>query len=109
MDINRDLIRGSLSLLILSLLNQEGDLYGYLITKLIKEKTENILDFREGTLYPALYKLEENNLIKSKTFEVNGRKRKYYSITDKGIKELEIKKGEFVKFNTLVKGVIGYA
>lgn len=109
MEVNRDLVRGSTSLLILSLLNQEGDLYGYRITKLIKEKTENILDFKEGTLYPALYKLEENKWIKSKISEVNGRKRKYYRITDQGIKHLEILQREWVNFNKLVNGVIGYA
>jgi len=109
LEIDRDLVRGSTSLLILSLLNQEGDLYGYLIIQLIKERTENILDFKEGTLYPALYRLEENKWIESKTLEVNGRKRKYYSITDNGIKQLEIKQREWINFNKLVNGVIGNA
>jgi PadR family transcriptional regulator, regulatory protein PadR len=109
MEINRDFVRGCTSLLILSLLHKEGSLYGYQITKLIKERTENVLDYKEGTLYPALYKLEQELFIKSEYAEVNGRKRRYYLITEKGIKQLEVKEKEWYTVIKLVNGVIRYA
>jgi PadR family transcriptional regulator, regulatory protein PadR len=109
MEINRDFVRGCTSLFILSLLNQEGSLYGYQITKLIKEKTENMLDYKEGTLYPALYKLEQELCIKSEYTEVNGRKRRNYTITEKGMRQLAVKEKEWHTVTKLVNGVIKYA
>ncbi|BCJ87451.1 PadR family transcriptional regulator [Effusibacillus dendaii] len=109
MEIDRDFIRGSTALLILSLLEREGELYGYQITKLIKDRTEGILDFKEGTLYPALYKLEEDAFITSEWIDTTGRKRRYYRITAKGKERLSQKKKEWNVFTRLVNGVIDYA
>lgn len=106
---DRDLIRGSISLLILSLLKQEGPLYGYQITKLLRERSDEEISLKEGTLYPALYKLEEAALIKSEWKEINGRKRRYYQITSRGIKKLEQKKQEWNLFKKIISGVVDYA
>lgn len=106
---DRDLIRGSIALLILSLLKKEGPLYGYQITKLIQERSNSEINLKEGTLYPALYKLEEAALIESEWMEINGRKRRYYKITSKGLKEVEQKKREWDLFKKIISGVVDFA
>ncbi len=76
MEIDKGLIGGSTVLMLLSLL-ENGDCYGYEIIKKIDEKSGNIFKFKEGTLYPVLHKMENQNLVNSyrKTAE-NGKERK---------------------------------
>ena len=77
--------RGISSLCILSTIMQskEKELHGYKILKDLTEKTNEMLVIEEGTLYPILRKLEQDNIIKSRR-EESGRKRKYYSMTEYG-------------------------
>ena len=77
--------RGISSLCILSTIMQseEKELHGYKILKDLTEKTNEMLVIEEGTLYPILRKLEQDNIIKSRK-EETGRKKKYYSMTDHG-------------------------
>lgn len=77
--------RGISSLCILSILMQteEKELHGYKILKDLTEKTNEMLVIEEGTLYPILRKLEQDNIITSRR-EESGRKRKFYSMTDYG-------------------------
>ena len=75
--------------------------------KNLKMKSENVFEFQEWTLYPILHKLEENGLITSYWDEASGKKRKYYSITDEGRKQLKSKKQEWKMFSTKVNQVIG--
>jgi DNA-binding PadR family transcriptional regulator len=79
--------RGISSLCILSILIQAGDegSHGYQISKDLREQTNEMLVIEEGTLYPILRKLEEENIIKSER-EKTGRRRKFYSVTDYGKK-----------------------
>ncbi|MDO4168978.1 MAG: PadR family transcriptional regulator [Lachnospiraceae bacterium] len=86
--------KGLLDMLVLKLLEKE-EKYGYQIISELREKSDGRFSLKEGTLYPILYRLEDNELIKSKWSEVVGKKvpRKYYVITEKGkkqVKELEI-------------------
>ena len=84
MEINRQFLKGSISLLLLHLLSR-GELYGYEILEEASRRSANAFEFKEGTLYPALHQLEKKGQIKSewRTAE-NGRERKYYSLTPKG-------------------------
>ncbi|WP_438435369.1 helix-turn-helix transcriptional regulator [Gorillibacterium sp. sgz500922] len=107
--IDREIVKGSTALLILSLLHREGRLYGYQISKLIQERSDNVLSYKDGTLYPALYKLEEDGLIQSEWTEVNGRKRKYYDITPNGRGELRSKEEEWKLFTKSMGSVLGHA
>ncbi len=86
--ISKELIGASSIPIILSILSK-NESYGYEIIKRIKELSHEKIDFKDGTMYPVLHKLEKKNLIESfwKNSE-SGRKRKYYKITDKGKKEL---------------------
>ncbi|MFX1470682.1 MAG: PadR family transcriptional regulator [Promethearchaeota archaeon] len=79
--------RGISSLCILSVLMQAGDkgLHGYKILKDLTEQTNEMLIIEEGTLYPILRKLEDDNIIRSKR-EDSGRRRKFYSVTEYGQK-----------------------
>ena len=95
MDSKSQLFKGALTTIILQVLNEHGRMYGYEITRLVKEKTDGQLQLTEGALYPALHKLESSGMLTSQTEQVNGRARKYYEITKNGKKEFEIKLEEF--------------
>ena len=84
----QDYLKGGLALLILATL-QDGPQHGYGLARTIEQRTENALQLREGTLYPALHALERDGLIQSawETPE-NGRERKVYTLTESGAKKL---------------------
>ena len=75
--------KGALPTLILEALANEPS-HGYRIAQTIKERSKGILDFREGTLYPALHKLENEDLVESTETLENGRARRSYRITGSG-------------------------
>src|SRR5690625_5944096 len=80
---NRELVKGSTSILILQLLN-ERDMYGYELVKEIEQRSDNNLLMKEGTLYPALHKLEKQEYIECYwQDQKKGPARKYYKITDR--------------------------
>lgn len=106
MKVDRELLKGSTNLLVLSVLENEN-MYGYEMIKKIKTKSENLFEFQEGTLYPILHKLEEKGFISSYWDEVSGKKRKYYSLTNEGKKQLKSQKEEWKEFSTRVNQVIG--
>ena len=82
-----NLYKGSLSTIILKLLNDEGKMYGYQITRKVEEITSGELVVTEGALYPILHKLEAKGLLSVEMAKVNNRTRKYYFITKNGKKE----------------------
>ena len=77
--------KGVLDMLVLRLLQSEAK-YGYQIIQEMKEKSEETFLLKDGTLYPILYRLEEEKLVESKWSEAEGKQvpRKYYEITDAG-------------------------
>ncbi len=79
-----DMRKGSTTVLILSLLSEEP-MYGYQISKELATRSGGVFDFKEGTLYPALHRMEKGGLLTS-YWEVvqEGPSRKYYTITDQG-------------------------
>jgi DNA-binding PadR family transcriptional regulator len=89
--------KGGLPTLILENLRR-GPNHGYCIAQEIKEKSKGVLDFKEGTLYPALHSLEAKGLITSVTKEENGRTRCYYKLTEKGKKSLAVAKKQWKEF-----------
>ena len=82
-----NLYKGSLSTIILSLLKEQGKMYGYQITREVEKITSGKLVVTEGALYPTLHKLEAKGLLSVELAKVNNRVRKYYFITEKGKKE----------------------
>lgn len=86
-----ELLKGTLSLLILSLLSRKP-MYGYEIAATVHRDTDGAFTWREGSLYPSLHKLEQGGLITGEWEEKEtGRKRRYYHITKDGRKALKEK------------------
>ena len=81
-----NLYKGSLTTIILKLLNENDKMYGYEITQKVKEITKNELQLTEGALYPALHKLEAQGLLGVEVVNLGNRVRKYYRLTEVGTK-----------------------
>ena len=95
---NAKLYKGSLTTIILKLLNEHDKMYGYEITQRVKEITKNELKITEGALYPSLHKLEAEGLLDVEILKVNNRLRKYYKLTEKGTKETVKKLAELESY-----------
>lgn len=106
MKINKELLKGTTPLLILQLL-EEGDKYGYQLSKELEERSQQLFQLKEGTLYPILHSLESMAMIEAYWEETeSARKRKYYRITDTGKNELKERKKEWKVYTRGVKRVI---
>jgi PadR family transcriptional regulator, regulatory protein PadR len=106
MKINKELLKGSTVILILSLLDKKS-MYGYEMIKAMDEKSNGVFSFKEGTLYPILHSLENESLVEAYWSESEeGRKRKYYKLTDKGKLQLKEKKKEWDLFRSTVDTVL---
>ena len=81
---SKELLKGTLSAIILSLLAEEDRMYGYQITQRVKELSGERILVKEGSLYPALHKLEAEGAIEVETVYVGKRMRRYYRLTAKG-------------------------
>ncbi|PNY80137.1 PadR family transcriptional regulator [Deinococcus koreensis] len=105
---NPDLLRGNLDLILLTIL-EARPLYGFAIIQEAKERTGGLFDFKEGSLYPALHRLEQDGLLAAQQGEVgrNGKPRKYYAITDQGRQTLQTKRQEFNAFTGAVQRLTG--
>lgn len=95
---NQRLYKGSLQTIILKLLATNDRMYGYEITQKVKELTKGQLNITEGALYPALHKLEANELLDVEVVKVGNRFRKYYKLTKTGSKETINKLEEMQEF-----------
>ena len=82
----------------MTLLNRQGEMYGYQIIKEVEKLTKDQLKLTEGAIYPTLHKLEENGVLETNIAKVDGRMRKYYKLTEKGKKETVSKLQELFDF-----------
>ncbi|MED1723727.1 PadR family transcriptional regulator [Brevibacillus parabrevis] len=107
MAINKELMKGSTVILVLTLLEQKP-MYGYEMIKTMEKSSNGVLTLKEGTLYPILHTLESEGKVEAFWSEGEGeRKRKYYQITPEGKRHLKDKKQEWISFRTAVDGVLG--
>lgn len=104
----RELLRGSLDLMILSVLSG-GKKYGYLIQKQLRETSGQRVDLAAGTLYPILHKLEDDKLIRSSWDETTGRKRKWYGLTAAGQRRLKAQAAEWLDYAECIKRLLSLA
>lgn len=102
----RELIKGSIDSLLLCLIASQP-MYGYQIIKELQNRSQGYFKFKEGTLYPALHRLEKTSLIEGK-WEVlpTGQQRKYYHMTVKGYAALADDRGKWLDFLTAVSLII---
>lgn len=103
----KNLMGGSSNLMILSLLSRK-EMYGYEIIKELELLSKTVFQFKEGTLYPILYRLEKNGYLKSSTkLAESGKERRYYRITVSGQQQLLEEKEQWLSFQNSVNSVIG--
>ncbi|MCK8060373.1 MULTISPECIES: PadR family transcriptional regulator [unclassified Fusibacter] len=107
MKLSKELVKGSTVLLVLNLLKNKP-MYGYEMIKNMELISSGTFEWKEGTLYPILHGLEVDGMLDSfwETPE-NGRKRKYYQITKKGLKLLDQKQSEWKQFTTAMDVALG--
>jgi PadR family transcriptional regulator PadR len=99
-----DASRGHLDLLLLGAVARQP-LHGYAIVEAIRDASEGAFDLAEGTVYPALYRLEAAGLLASEASTVNGRKRRTYRLTSRGRKELAAQQRDWRSFVQAVEAV----
>ena len=103
-------MQGSLPLLVLRVLERRGPLHGYAITAQIESLSDEVLRVEEGSLYPALYRMEEDGWIKAKwTTTENNRRARVYEITARGRKELDAALGRWRAVTAAVDQVLASA
>jgi len=98
--------KGSVQLCILSLLGEDRK-YGFQVIRELKERSGGYLVLKDGTLYPALHRMEKKGLIVSEWIVEDDKPRRYYAITDAGREALEEGKAEWLKMSSSVRGVLG--
>lgn len=99
---DREMMKGSIDLLLLSLIEHK-DLYGYEMIKILKDLSDDSYEMSDGTLYPALKRLERKGWVESYWKESEIGRRKYYTLKEEGKKELERKRKNWRMINELVK------
>ena len=105
--VQREWMRGAGPLAVLKILDG-GEMYGYELAIALDRQSEGVLKMGHSTLYPVLYKLEEKGLIKAQSSSSDGRRRKYYRITDRGRRWLEDHRAEWAELVTAM-GRLGLA
>ncbi|NBI28126.1 PadR family transcriptional regulator [Chengkuizengella marina] len=103
MEINKEVLKGHIDTLILSMLSLR-DMYGYELAKMVREKSDNQFELKEGTLYLSLKRLEKNKWIESYWSDEQGPggRRKYYKLTPQGEEGLELKRTEWKFVKTMM-------
>jgi transcriptional regulator len=108
-DSKADLLQGTLDLLILKSLQLEP-MHGFGISLRIQQMSKDMLTVEQGSLYPALYRLEDQGWIKSEWgVSENNRKAKFYSLTASGRKQLSAEEQSWAKLSTAINLVLGNA
>src|SRR5712692_8411960 len=106
----QEAFQGSLPLLVLKILARRGPLHGYGITVRIEEISEDVLHVEEGSLYPALHRMEEAGWIKAKWLTTeNKRRARVYEITAEGRRRLQEEESRWRAVNAAVARVLKYA
>jgi len=98
-------LKGHLDLLLLSIL-ANGPAHGYAVIESLRQRSSGTFDLPEGTIYPALHRLEEDNLLCSEWSENSGRKRRVYRLTLKGQQALTARQQEWRRFAQAVDATV---
>ena len=100
------LLNGAVEIMMLEVLSHSPS-YGYEIVMTVLNRSEGQFELKEGSLYPALHRLERQKLLSSYWEEIDGRRRKYYKLTAAGKKALATRRQEWQAFTAGVNGVLG--
>jgi DNA-binding PadR family transcriptional regulator len=104
----RERLKGNLDLLLLSVL-AAGPAHGYAIITALRERSEGAFDLGEGTIYPALHRLEAAGLLASDWADIPGRKRRVYALTDTGAAALTAERAQWRRFAAGMQAVVGWS
>lgn len=105
-DLKTDLLQGTLDMLILRVLSR-GDMHGWGIADRIEQLSKSVLSVGEGSLYPALYRLQDQGWIESEWgISDNNRKAKYYRLTKAGRKQLEVEKESWDRITLAIADIM---
>ena len=104
----KDQLRGPLEVLLLSVL-YSGPAHGYAVIAALRERSDQAVDLPEGTVYPALHRLEREGLVASRWDVGSGRRRRYYELTAAGREALVVRRQEWRTFASGVHAVLGWA
>ena len=107
-DLDPNLLKGNLDLILLTIL-EDGEMYGLEIINEAQTRTQGYFDFKEGSLYPALHRLEAAHLLQSefRASDTGGPRRKYYQLTEKGRKVLSRKRQQWEQFTGAIRALKG--
>ena len=97
--------KGHVDLLLLSVLERDPA-HGYGLVEALRERSEGAFELAEGTIYPALYRLERQGLVASTWDTVGGRKRRMYRLTARGGRELSRQLSEWRTYAQAVEAVV---
>ncbi|TXD79316.1 PadR family transcriptional regulator [Algoriphagus ratkowskyi] len=101
-----ELFKGTLTTILLKLLDENGKMYGYALTQKVEELSDNKILIKEGSLYPALHKLLSDGLVEVETVNVGKRIRKYYSITKQGQERKIVLYNEVSEFLKTIQHIV---
>lgn len=102
-----DALQGTLDLLVLKILSRKPRLHGYAIMAMIGEMSEDVLRAEEGSLYPALHRMEEAGWIKAQwVTKENGRRARAYELTKAGQKQLSAEESRWETVTSAVNHIL---
>ncbi len=99
-------LKGHLDLLLLAIL-ADGPAHGYAVIEALRSRSNGMFDLPEGTIYPALHRLENQGLLRSTWSEESPRRKRIYQITPKGQQALISRQEEWRKFSRAVNATVG--
>ena len=105
-----DILQGTLSLLVLKALHSRGRMHGYALTSHIQKVSAELLRVEEGSLYPALHRMEQEGWVRAEwSVTEKGRKARFYLLTPKGEKQLALEREDWVRLTRGVSRVLRHA
>lgn len=107
---NNDILQGTLSLLVLRALEARGKMHGYALTGHIQKASADLLRVEEGSLYPALHRMEQDGWVQAEWgLTEKGRKARFYSLTPQGAEQLAVERESWERLTKGVSRVLRYA
>ena len=103
---SKELLKGTLEVIVLKLLAEHGKMYGYELSQKVKEQTDGKIHLKDGSLYPALHKMTKDGLLTYEEVNIGKRVRKYYKLTMKGEEQKETLLDEMKDFIKTIENVI---
>lgn len=102
----RERMKGNLDLLLLAVLMTAPG-HGYEIAERLRQRSDGAFDLPEGSIYPALHRLEARGLVTSSWMSAGGRRRRVYTLTGRGQRQLAVQRREWATFTAGMRAVLG--